>query len=75
MASNPYELRWELLQQAETRLMNRYQAEETRYSVLVEKGEDPGEYPKYPTDYQIHSLAMQMNAFISGNNLEVDDNG
>ena len=66
MARNPYELRWELYQQAENRLVDRYRAQETRYQTLIEKGEDPGEYPEYPSDEAIHSLAKSMNAFISG---------
>lgn len=64
MARNPYELRWELLQQAENRLINRYQAEENRYNILSDNGEDPGEYPKYPTDDDIHALAEEMRSFI-----------
>jgi len=66
MAANPYELRWELLQRAEDRLIQRYNALENRFNILNERGEDPGEFPVYPTDSDILALAKQMNSFISG---------
>ena len=66
MAANPYELRWELLQRAEDRLIQRYNALETRFNILMERGEDPGEFPDYPTDVDILMLAKSMNTFISG---------
>jgi hypothetical protein len=66
MAANPYELRWELLQRAEDRLIQRYNSLENRFNILNERGEDPGEFPEYPTDYDILALAKQMNSFISG---------
>ena len=66
MAANPYELRWELLQRAEDRLIQRYNALENRFNILNERGEDPGEYPEYPTDIDILLLAKSMNTFISG---------
>ena len=64
MARNPYELRWELLQQAESRLIHRYSAQENRYNVLLEKGEETGKYPEYPSDAEIHALAEEMRSFI-----------
>jgi hypothetical protein len=67
MARNPYDLRWELLQQAESRLVNRYNAEENRYNILLDKGEDPGNYPIYPSDEEIHRLAEEMRSFIERN--------
>ena len=66
MAANPYELRWELLQRVEDRLIQRYNALENRFNILNERGEDPGEYPEYPTDTDILLLAKSMNTFISG---------
>lgn len=66
MAANPYELRWELLQRAEDRLIQRYNALENRFNILMERGEDPGEFPEYPTDVDILMLAKSMNTFISG---------
>ena len=63
--ANPYELRWELLQAAENRLINRYTALELRYTALVDNGKDPGEYPKYPTDEEIKELAEYMKDYIS----------
>ena len=66
MAANPYELRWELLQRAEDRLIQRYNALENRFNILNDRGEDLGEFPEYPTDSDILALAKQMNTFISG---------
>ena len=63
--ANPYELRWELLQAAENRLINRYTALQERYTILVENNRDPGEYPQYPTDKEIKELAEYMKDYIS----------
>ena len=63
--ANPYELRWELLQAAENRLINRYTAQQERYHALIETNRDPGEYPEYPTDEKIKELAEYMKDYIS----------
>lgn len=67
MATNPYELRWELFQNAESRLVNRYHAEADRWNSLTEKGEEAGRYPDYPSEEEIFALANQMKQFIEGN--------
>ena len=67
MATNPYELRWELFQNAESRLVDRYHAAESRWDRLTEQGVDAGEYPTYPTEEEIFELATAMKKFIEGN--------
>tara|TARA_B100000287_G_scaffold376780_1_gene378141 strand:+ start:676 stop:879 length:204 start_codon:yes stop_codon:yes gene_type:complete len=66
MARNPYEIRLELLQLAENRLLNRYQEEKERYQYLDEKGDDPGQYPEFPSDADIDQLAKRLIATMSG---------
>lgn len=65
--ANPYELRWDLFQNAENRLVSRYQAAESRWDRLTEQGADAGEYPTYPTEEEIFELANAMKKFIEGN--------
>ena len=65
--ANPYELRWDLFQNAENRLVNRYQAAESRWDRLTEQGVDAGEYPVYQTEEEIFELATAMKKFIEGN--------
>ncbi len=66
MARNPYEIRLELLQLAENRLLNRYHEEKERYQYLDEKGDDPGDYPLFPSDEDIDKLAKKLIATMSG---------
>ena len=39
MGFNPYEMRWELFQNAESRLMQRHDAQVSRWQSLQDKGE------------------------------------
>jgi len=68
MARNPYELRFECLQLAENRLQSRYYETRQRYEYLDEKGvnQDPNDYPLYPTDDQIESLADRIVKTMEG---------
>tara|TARA_R100001460_G_scaffold5717_3_gene15584 strand:- start:239 stop:451 length:213 start_codon:yes stop_codon:yes gene_type:complete len=68
MARNPYELRMECLQLAETRLQNRYNESQRRFEYLDEKGveQDPYDYPIFPTDEEIDALADKLVAKMSG---------
>ena len=68
MARNPYELRMECLQMAETRLANRYYETKSRYTDLLEIGieQDPDDYPVYPTDDEIDALADRLIKSMSG---------
>jgi len=67
MATNPYEMRWELFQNAECRLMSRHDAQVTRWQTLQESGEENGPYPDFPTEDDILEVANQMRRFIEGN--------
>ena len=70
--TTPYELRWDIYQQAEQRLRDRYEAEVRTYETILENvrcgiseaSEIPKE-PKFPSDFEIHSLATQIKNFIS----------
>ena len=68
MARNPYELRMDCLQMAESRLQTRYNEAQRRYEYLDEKGilQDPNDYPIYPTDQEIEELADKLVSKMSG---------
>ena len=70
MARNPYELRMECLQMAESRLQHRFDESKQRYEFLDEKGiiQDPNDYPTYPTDDEIDELADKLIKSMSGVN-------
>ena len=67
MATNPYELRWELFQSAEMRVTKRHDEAVLRWQSLTEKGEDAGPYPEFPTEQEILEVANMMRHFIEGN--------
>jgi|TARA_X000001036_G_scaffold414709_1_gene430193 hypothetical protein len=64
MGFNPYEMRWEVFQNAETRLLNRHEAEVNRWQSLQEKGEETGPYPTFPTEVEIKQVADNMLSFV-----------
>jgi hypothetical protein len=64
MAFNPYEMRWELFQNAEERLMQRHDAQVSRWQSLQEKGEDAGPYPDFPSEKDIQEVASTMLSFV-----------
>ena len=68
MTRNPYELRMECLQMAESRLHQRYDEKKQRYEFLDEKGiiQDRNDYPTYPTDNEIDELADRLIKSMSG---------
>ena len=68
MARNPYELRMEGLQFAESRLQQRFEETKLRYEFLDEKGiaQNPNDYPLYPTDDEIDALADRLIKSMSG---------
>tara|TARA_B100001113_G_scaffold42260_1_gene29923 strand:- start:328 stop:567 length:240 start_codon:yes stop_codon:yes gene_type:complete len=77
MAKNGYEIRLELLQLAESRLRDRYYEAKERFQYLDEKGEAAllstslyEQYPVFPTDDEIDSLAQHLIATMSGQNHE-----
>lgn len=68
MARNPYELRMECLTMAENRLQNRFSEAQRRYEYLSDMGieQDPEDYPVFPTDEEIETLAAKLLAKMSG---------
>ena len=50
MASNPYELRWEVYTRAEDLLKERYEAEVLAYESRKEQGLETGKYPSFPSE-------------------------
>tara|TARA_B100000902_G_C26620031_1_gene579322 strand:- start:118 stop:363 length:246 start_codon:yes stop_codon:yes gene_type:complete len=74
--ANPYELRLELLNSAENRLIQRFEADRSRYDAAIlryetlkEHGEEVPypdiDYPKFPSDDEITELAYEMKKFVS----------
>ena len=63
---NPYELRYDCFQMAESRLLQRYSEEKDRFLYLDEKGMGDGlTYPTFPTDEDIRQVANDMIRDIS----------
>ena len=66
MARNPYELRMECFQMAESRLRDRFLEEKERFQYLDEKSQaDDLTYPTFPTDEDIRRVANEMIRDIS----------
>ena len=58
---NPYELRMECFQMAESRLRDRFLEEKERFQYLDEKSQaDDLTYPTFPTDEDIRRVANEM---------------
>ena len=68
MTRNPYELRMECLTMAENRLQNRFSEAQRRYEYLPDMGieQDPQDYPIFPTDEEISSLADKLMSRMAG---------
>lgn len=69
MAMNPYEMRWEFLQQAQTRLESQLTHNVERWVQMKELHESKGipmdmPYPSYPTAEEIHAVAEEMRRFV-----------
>ena len=67
MGFSPYEMRWELFQNAEARLMQRHDAEVNRWQSLQEKGDETGPYPSFPSEEEIRAVADDMLSFVEKN--------
>tara|TARA_B100001113_G_C20975818_1_gene563866 strand:- start:570 stop:773 length:204 start_codon:yes stop_codon:yes gene_type:complete len=61
--ANPFEMRWEHYTRAEDLLKEEYNSMKDRYDTLRESGEDPGDYPLFPSADKIFSLASRMKDF------------
>ena len=64
MAMNPYEMRWDYLQTAQSRLENKLSNDVSKWDALKEAGIEPGPYPEYPTAKDIHAVAEEMRKFV-----------
>ena len=60
MASNPYELRWEVYTHAEDLLRTRFDSEVTAWEAKKAAGLAPGTYPTFPSDDAIYAAAQRM---------------
>ena len=67
MAFNPYEMRWELFQNAEIRVTKRHDEAVLRWQSLQEKGEETGPYPTFPSEEEIREVADSMLSFVEKN--------
>ena len=69
MAMNPYEMRWDFLREAQSRLENKLEIDKESWyqkkEILDQVGsriDDP--FPSYPTAQEIHAVAEEMRAFV-----------
>ena len=69
MALNPYEMRWDFLREAQSRLENKLELDKEawyqRKEILDSAGqiiEEP--FPTYPTADAIHAVAEEMRVFV-----------
>jgi len=69
MAMNPYEMRWEFLQNAQSRLESQLEHNKEKWFALKEQLETEGkqiteQFPTYPSAKEIHSVAEEMRRFV-----------
>ena len=69
MALNPYEMRWEFLQNAQTRLEQELENKKERWYALKDTLDAEGKsikepFPSYPTSDEIHAVAEEMRIFV-----------
>ena len=67
MARNPYELRWDFLREAQSRLENKLENDIQKWHELKERighTEEVPPFPEYPTAEEIHTVAEQMRKFV-----------
>ena len=69
--ANPYELRWQMYQQAERQLKEKYIQLIDRWNDLIQKGQDPGIYPSYPTQDEIFALSLEIKNFVDDKELNL----
>jgi hypothetical protein len=61
----PYELRFNIFQEAEALAERHYQSEYSAVQMWNESSSEKREYPKFPTFEYIQELANQINDFVS----------
>ena len=71
MALNPYEMRWDYLQTAQSRLENKLKNDIDAWEHKKWIAEETGElkvfqepFPSYPTAKEIHAVAEDMRKFV-----------
>ena len=69
MALNPYEMRWDFLREAQSRLENKLEIDKEAWYQKKELLENAGQviedpFPSYPTSDVIHATAEEMRAFV-----------
>jgi len=67
MAMNPYEMRWDFLREAQTRLENKLENDIQKWHESKETVNCPDDvppFPEYPTAEEIHAVAEQMRTFV-----------
>ena len=71
MAMNPYEMRWDYLQTAQSRLENKLENDIKDWEHKKWIAEETGElkdfkepFPTYPTANEIHAVAEEMRIFV-----------
>ena len=64
---NPYEMRWDFLREAQSRLENKLENDIQKWHELKERighTEEVPPFPEYPTAEEIHTVAEQMRKFV-----------
>ena len=69
MAMNPYEMRWDFLREAQSRLESKLELDKESWYQRKELLENAGQvitdpFPTYPTATEIHVVAEEMRAFV-----------
>ena len=69
MAMNPYEMRWDFLREAQSRLENKLEIDKEAWyqkkEILDTAGQTIDEpFPSYPTAKEIHAVAEEMRTFV-----------
>ena len=71
MAMNPYEMRWDYLQTAQTRLESKLANDIAAWEYKRSSAEDTGElkeftepFPEYPSADEIHAVAEETRKFV-----------
>ena len=67
MAMNPYEMRWDFLREAQTRLENKLENDIQKWHETKETVNSPDKvppFPEYPSAEEIHNVAEQMRKFV-----------
>lgn len=69
MAMNPFEMRWDFLREAQSRLENKLELDKESWYQKKEILDAAGQvieesFPQYPTAKEIHAVAEEMRAFV-----------